>query len=251
VFVAGGLPGQGGRLIGSPNPRAERAIRASGLACPAAGAIHHRRPLQGPGHAMGRRVAKVLAAVAILSVAGCGKSPRHGTRQAEGARMGGQDKPWWQDRYDQQKAKARERTARLLQASKSYPRPRTDPDIVLSGVGNQVALVDRKTGDYLLAQSGDQERMLLDFLYMTKEGKLVCGFKTQMSGGFAMKWEAYPIRVYAVVEADQQTDEIRAARRRISLERFAEFMTAFPTFAKNPELEFVVFEAPREPGERL
>lgn len=199
----------------------------------------------------GRLVARLLMVGAMLSAAGCSDEQCQGGNETESARMGGAGKPWWHDMYEDQKAKSRERTAKLIAASKGYPRPPRDPNITLSSIGNNITLVDRNTGDYFLVQSGDQERLLISFLYMTKDGKLVCGFKTQMSGGFGMKWDVYPIRIYGVVEAEQQSDEIRAARQRISPRRFAEFLTAFPTFADNPELEFVVFEAPREPGERL
>ena len=165
--------------------------------------------------------------------------------------MGGGDKPWWHGMQEDRKAKARESVAKLIGTSKTYPRPPADPDIYWTGKDNRIAMVDRKTGDYLLSSGGDNEDMLVSFQYMTRDDKLVCTFKTQWAGGFQMKWQTMPIKVFEVIEADQQTIETRSARGRISVERFAEFMAAFPDFANNPERDFVVIDAHQERGEDL
>jgi hypothetical protein len=60
-----------------------------------------------------------------------------------------------------------------------------------------------------------------------------------------------PIRVFAILESNKPTDAIRAARKRISLMKFAEFMAAFPDFANNPEKDFVIINDLKPPGERL
>jgi hypothetical protein len=200
---------------------------------------------------MGRRVAELLAVGATLSMTGCGKTPGQGAREAESARMGSQDKPWWHDMVEQQQANARASTTKLIETSRTYRRPATNPDIYSTGKGNRIAMVDRTTGDYLLSSGGDNENLVVSFDYMTKDDKLVCTFKTQWAGGFRMKWQVMPIRVFAIIETNQQTDEVHAARQRISIAKFAEFMAASPDFSNNPERDFVVIDAPREPGEQL
>lgn len=166
--------------------------------------------------------------------------------------MDGEEKPWWHDMYQEQKAKAREWTLQLIKESKTYPRPPANPDIYWTGKGNKIAMVDRKTGDYLMALGSDVENHKLSFIYRTQDETFVRGFNTQWGGGYyGMTWEAFPIRVYGIVESDEKTDAVRAALPRISMERFAEFIAAFPDFAEHPERDFVVFVAPRRPGERF
>lgn len=196
------------------------------------------------------RRAALLAFGATLLLAACDQKPRRAQRGTKKARSP-DEKPWWHDMYEEQKKKARQRTIRLIETSKTYPRPPADPNIYWTGKGNKIAMVDRKTGDYLLCDGWDHENLIMTLSYMTKDDQLVCWFNTQWGGGYGMEWERYPIRVFGVGEAKHQTDAVRAARKRITLERLAEFMAAFPDYARNPEKDFVIFDAPREPGERL
>jgi hypothetical protein len=112
-------------------------------------------------------------------------------------------------------------------------------------------MVDRQAGDYLLSSLGDNENLIVSFYYMTKSDEPVCTFKTQWAGGVRSKWSVMPIRVLAIADSDKQTDEIRAARERISISKFAEFMAAFPDFSNNPGRDFVIIDAPQGPGELL
>jgi hypothetical protein len=196
-------------------------------------------------------MARPLTLGPVLLTAGCSEDWSRGQAGVEKTRMAGEEKPWWHDMYEEEKVKSRERTATLIQGSKTYHRPPADPHIHLSSYNNNIKLIDTKTGDYIVVYNADRERLLFDLAYMTRDDIFVCGFKTQMSAGFGMDWQSYPIRVYGIVEAEQQTDTIRSSRKRVSLHRLAEFMTKFPTFVDNPDLDFVLFDAPREPGERL
>lgn len=126
-----------------------------------------------------------------------------------------------------------------------YVRPPRDPAIIWKGIDGRIALVDTRTGDYFHAQTTDRERRLSDYRFFTKNGKLVCIFMTQDgSGTYAKKWKQFPIRVVHIEEAKIQSPEVRAARKRISIKRFAEFLTADPDFADNPSSQFVVIDAP-------
>lgn len=186
---------------------------------------------------------------AVLLMTGCGRDGRQS--EAEKAGMGRQEKPWWHDMYEEEKAKARRRIAELIETSPTYPRPPADPDLYWSGKGNKIIVVDRKTGDYLLYAGASKEGELSAFDFTTKHDEFVVEFKTQMSGGFGMKWDRYPIRVYGIVEANNQTPEVREARKRMSMARFAQFIAALPTFSRHPEQDFVVIDAPLRPGERM
>jgi hypothetical protein len=200
---------------------------------------------------MGRAVAPLFALAAMLSATGCGGSASKGGDKAEDARMGGEGRSGRDDVYEAAKAKARAKTARLIETSTTYPRPADDPDIYAGGKDNRIAMFDRKTGDFLLTRMADRERFLMDFDYMTRDGELVCTFATQFGGGIAQDWQTYPVRVYAVEEADRPPSEAREGRKCISIKRFAEFLTAFPDFSEGPKHDFVVIDAPRMPGEYL
>jgi hypothetical protein len=192
-------------------------------------------------------IAGLIGLVAMLSATACSNQSRRNTNETESARMGDDEKPWWHDMMEKQKARSRERVAKLIENSKIYRRPPADPEIYASGKGNRIAIVDRTTGYYLLSTAGDENLMLV-FNYMTNEDKLVCSFKTQWGGGYRMEWDAYPIRVYDVIHPGQALDGTRAARGCISIERFAQFMSAHPDL-NNPEKDFVVIDAPAT-GER-
>lgn len=194
---------------------------------------------------------RLLTAGAILSATACSDRPAQGEDQAESAGMRSDDKPWWHEMREEQKARAREEVARLLEISPGYPRPPADPAIYQTNREDRIVLVDRATGDYVEPNESDREGLLADFVFRTKNGAFVVAFKTQTSGGFTMDWDRLPIRVYSIVEARQQTDEVREARKRISLGRLAQFMAALHEFAENPDIDFVIIDAPLPHGERL
>jgi len=159
--------------------------------------------------------------------------------------------PSWQKMHDAQKEKAREQILKLMESSKSYPRPPSDPHIILTSVGNRIGLIDIKTGDVLIHVGSSPYEGTESFQFTTKSGEIVRTFYTQWGGGPYDDWNELPIRIFAIKDGNSQTNGVREAGKRIPLLRFAQFLSSHPTFAEAPNRKFVVFEAPALEGERL
>jgi hypothetical protein len=188
----------------------------------------------------------VLVACLATLLASCGKQ-----NSSEETGMEKELRPEWADMYDAQQKKKLDRARELSKTSPIYRKPKSDPDIYITGVNGRVAAVDRKTGDYVIGQTVDRERMLEDFRFTTKSGKLVCVFMIQIvSGSRGTLEDPVPYRVYHVKESENQTDEVREARKRISFARFAEFIRA--EWGDNEDnRQFIIIDAPQAKGERL
>jgi hypothetical protein len=197
---------------------------------------------------MSFELAAQLIVGGCLLLTGCSDEPKH-----SGSTDLSFDKvPSWQKIYDEQQRWKRDRMRELVKTRPTYLRPKNDPDIYLSSMDNRTAMVDTKTGDFIIGQETDRERMIRDYRFTTKSGKLVCIFMVQVgTGAQGTKSDPVPYRVFHIEESATQTPEVKEARKRISFQRFAEFMTAFPDYAEDSSRQFVVIDAPLEEGEQL
>ena len=145
-----------------------------------------------------------------------------------------------------------------LSAYPQYDRPPNDPSIIweespVIGNPNFGKLLDTKTGDFFDLDFGERDSGINRFTFVTKRNQIVCTFSTKFGPGIYGKgdWPAYPVRVFRIREPRDPTDEIAQARSQISVPRFAQFLTALPSFNSRGGTQFVVIDAPLPIGQQL
>ncbi|MEO9827734.1 MAG: hypothetical protein ABJF50_25355 [Paracoccaceae bacterium] len=149
------------------------------------------------------------AALAALAVGACGENAL-------------------KEKEEQQLSEVREYVSKTPEAQIFDQTPR-DPSIIWTDIDSKIALVDKLTGDTILAQVVDREQRLIYLAYVTREGKPVRVFTTQLGEDrHGVRWEKFPIRVWNGSEFEHSTDSIKEAGKRATLERLAQFISSWP-----------------------
>jgi hypothetical protein len=180
-----------------------------------------------------------VAVCASLLIAGCGGAVNNADEGEKRANMTSEAQ---QAKWDTARLAIRRERAKRLEGAPRYLRPPVDPNIEVTEVNGKRALIDKKTGDLLIVQTIDRERLLEDYRFTTKDMDLVCIFMTQMNLGSYDLGSEYPVRVWNIEESADQSPKIREARKRISFERFTQFLSSDPEFKSSTKI--VVIDAP-------
>jgi hypothetical protein len=160
--------------------------------------------------------------------------------------------PSWQKSVDAQNQKARARTIELMSASKTYPRPPRDLDMVWTSIGGKIGIVDKRSGDVLLHVGATTAERTNSFQFTSKAGDVVRTFYTQWGAGYFGEWDSLPIRVFAIKDATPSKAATAGnAEEVIPLSRLAKFLSSHPAFVNTPDKQFILFEALAGEGERL
>ena len=189
---------------------------------------------------VGRRVLVPCVALALL---GCGDASQEAGMNKE--------QPWWQDSYDRLQEAKRQQILELMKTHPYYRRPPQDPSIHMTGIEGKVALVDEITGDRLIIYSSHRDENVILYRFETESGEFISFFKAQVIYGYPDKIDFVPYRLFEITENANPSPKAIEARKRISPERFAQFLASDRQYTDEPEVQFIVIHAPLEPGEVL
>jgi hypothetical protein len=181
-----------------------------------------------------------------LAIVACGDNSGKSAKAAGSARMDNKAKPWWKDMYDERQRLKRERMLELIKTRPVYYRPKNDPDIYWTGIDGRIAMIDKNSGDQMIMYGGrNPEQKTAYYRFMTKSGMLICTFRVHFgTGGKGTISDPAIYRVYAIEEAPNRITDVKEARKRILLERFATFIASDPDNLNNPERQYLIIDAP-------